>query len=986
MAEYKWKFVLLGDPDVTVNQSRGINLQFNGYVPLNCPKNAKYLSNLISQKKKVDISSATSSGDLILMFRDVKYKADNSANISLNDSNYQTYLKKPGVHMFQGLTAMASDELQIVDENGQQRSTLSVEIPLYDTMFGDRLTGGKARIDGVLLYGQAYNPMFNDEHRQGDLEKAVPIALILFAPAGTGDKPQINPSGSSKVNTILRVAINMLSGDSANAEIVESQTFKDWSKLAGTMHVVNDGIATSADFIVRGHDVDIAPISDDFAVSGDRTIDVATRMFFSEDPEGTNTDLNVDFGSPARLNVMNYDEVSEGKKPQMMISKVRNWTDDNGYKHASWDGVVESWYSESGEYNDDSSLQSLVLGSVYDVDYVAKDHPAVNIFSDRAGYTSSTERRYAPCSPGATSQGTNLTPGMQERWDERTSFAGAPALFSKNVRALNDTIVINSENVDAAGNFNILGSRGVYVSSNPYKSGNDQSTWYQYQGLIANSNDVKIEDCEEYPDCDSYTREGGSTHPGYFPLQCKTYGNNNVIGSRSVLISSRYPYYDYDGYSHPHEDRQERTFIANCDRVNMNMCDRVIALGLKGVLGNGNSQKTQKRFYQGASKNTWWTTYSSNGNTFTRDSNETEYSLEFNTFTRTEDSVFLGGSVNTTDVKGVVVLGTGCPRSNYYGANIVEGFRATDEEKPIGHAYMVEHSAILGIDNRISCIVPERASKGKFGHWCKGRVSNVYEIGRTLINDVRQQHWIEEQYETVAWLKSEKSISRDNGIAQWDPTTIILGNENAYYVQKGKWIKQIVVGGFRGSKGLKGANKSWGYLPYWKYNSFEFKTEWNGPSRNALAIQDLKGRQVLYTSQGINLGFIKGARNDQSYEGYQYSDMGNINLFKLYRLLKHLYYDFETGYVKFSMTPDAEDGKTPQDSIIYPVKFHTTAPGTGNDGKDTCLADLVDDRFCYFPNFPIGDPYSNGGGTYTTPAVGGGDCTDWGNSSSSSSS
>ena len=967
MSTYSYKFVFLGDPDVTVNQSRGINIQFNGYVPVTC-KNSTYLSNLIAQKKQLNVQEAAKNGDIVMLFRDVRYRSNGTVT-NADDANYTTFIKTPGDHMFQGLTAMASDELQLIDENGSQRSTLSVELPLYDTMFGDRLVGGKTRIDGVLLYGQAYNPMFNDEYRQGDLESSVPVAIVVFAPSGSGDKPEIDPSNEAKSKTVLRIGINVISGEAAGAEIADTPEFRDWQKLAGTMHIVNDGLATSASFIVRDHDIDLEPISDDFAISGEKTIDVATRMFFSEDPEGTNTDLNVDFGSPARLNVMNYDEVSEGKKPQMMISKVRNWTDTNGYKHASWDGVVESWYSESGEYNDDSALQSLVLGSVYDIDYVAKDNPAVNIFSDRAGYISSTERKYAPCSPGATSQGTNLTPGMQERWDERTSFAGAPALFSKNVRALNDTIVINSENVEAAGNFNILGSRGVYVSSNPYKSGNDASPWYQYQGLIANSNDVKIEDCEEYPDCDSYTREGGSTHPGYFPLQCKTHGNNNVIGSRSVLISSRYPYYDYDGYSRPHEDRQERTFIANCDRVNMNMCDRVIALGLKGVYGNGGTQKAQKRFYTGASKNTWWTTFSSDGNTFTRDSNETEYSLEFNTFTRTEDSVFLGGSVNTTDVKGVVVIGTGCPRSNYYGANIVEGFRATDEVKPIGHAYMVEHSAIIGLDNRISTIVPE-AIKGNWTRpWCKGRVSNVYEIGKTLINDVRQQRWIEDQFANVSFLLSDQNNGRH---LQKDPATVILGSKNAYYCQKGKWVKQVIIGGFSG-KGVKGTFNGAKCPPWWNHNSFEFKSEWNSPSRNALAVQDMKGRQVMYTSIGVNLGFIKGARDQEAYEDYRYSDMGNINFFKLYRLLRHLRYDYETGYVRFDMT---DESTQPESS--YPVRFH-------NQGKDyqgnasTCLADLVDDAHCYYPHFPMGNPFSNGGGTDNI-GPGGGNSTVWGNS------
>lgn len=1004
MAEYKWKFVLLGDPDVTVNQSRGINMQFNGYVPLNCPKNAKYLSDLISQKKKVDISTATSNGNLILMFRDVKYKADNAANVSLNDSNYQNYLKKPGVHMFQGLTAMASDEIQIADENGQQRSTLTVEIPLYDTMFGDRLTGGKARIDGVLLYGQAYNPMFNDEHRQGDLEKAVPIALILFAPSGTGDKPQINPSGSSKVNTILRVAINMLSGDSANAEIVDSQAFKDWSKLAGTMHIVNEGIATSADFIVRGHEIDIAPISDDFAVSGDRTIDVASRFFFSEDPEGTNTDLNVDFGSPARLNVMNYDEVSEGKKPQMMISKVKNWTDTNGYKHASWDGVVESWYSEKKDYPGTPSFYypKSVSGSLFDVDYVALGRPGISIFSeDVQPYVldNTTELMggyayYSPDHPSTESEYNSLTsPGMHERCDKALIFADGYSVFSKKTKIANETLALSSEDVESRGKNVIIGSAHVGISTkDDYDSINRDRI---YKTFIANSQDVQICDQEEVPDA-WYITSNGNTGWGAHPYSQRTFSHTTVLSSESIQVFNWGESFDYNTTNtNPLPNpycRQARNFVAASRYLDLVLSDTTTILGLKGAFVPDGQEQQGDRKYQ---KIYGDLSQVMTGGPSDYNGSNNSYRTDRSTIWRSQDSIFLNGQVHARETKGVVVIGTGYPHSRQYGANIVEGFRHFEipSNPPSGApsnwsiqnsttiGYHVEHSAILGIDNRISCIVPERASKGAVkGHWCKGSVSNVYEIGRTLINDVRQQHWIEEQYETVAWLKQEKTTERNGEIAQWDPTTIILGNENAYYVQKGKWIKQIVVGGFRGGKGLKGANKSWGYLPYWKYNSFEFKTEWNGPSRNALAIQDLKGRQVLYTSQGINLGFIKGARNDISYEGYQYSDMGNINLFKLYRLLRHLRYDYETGYVRFDMTDEST-----QPESNYPAKFC-------NQGKDyqgnpsTCLADLVDDRFCYYPNFPIGDPYSDGGGTYTTPAVGGGDCTNWTSSSSSSSS
>ena len=269
-------------------------------------------------------------------------------------------------------------------------------------------------------------------------------------------------------------------------------------------------------------------------------------------------------------------------------------------------------------------------------------------------------------------------------------------------------------------------------------------------------------------------------------------------------------------------------------------------------------------------------------------------------------------------------------------------------------------------------IFPEMADAKGWRTWCKGRVSNTFEIGKTLINDVRQQWWIEDQYANVSFLKADQTNGK---LGEKDPATLILGSRNAYYCQKGKWVKQIVVGGYSGNgvKGL-GPNSSERYKPWWNYNGFEFKAEWESPSRNALAIQDMKGRQVMYTSLGVNLGFMKGKRDAEQYEKYRYSDMGNINFFKLYRLLKHLRYDFDTGYVRFDMTDDGDP------SANMPVGFCNVA--TVNGVTSTTLADLVDDRYCEYKHFPIGDPYTDGGGIDNI-GPGGGDCTDLQSSSSS---
>lgn len=981
MANYSYRFVYLNDSDPTVNQSRGINLQFNGYVPVTC-KSATYLSNLISQKKVPDIKKAAiDSDDMVLLFRDVRYKSNGSNETKPDDSHYKDYTKKPGNHMFQGLTVMGADELQIVDENGSERSTLSIEVPLYDTMFGDRLTNGKARIDGVIFYGQAYNPMFNDQYRQGDLERVVPIAMIVFAPSGSGDKPYIDPNGSSKVMTQLRIGLNVSYGDSAGDQVIESEIFKDWKKITGSIHTVNDGMGTSADFIVRGHEIDIAPISEDFAISGDKTINVATRMFFTNDPEGSNNDLNVDFGSPARLNVMNYDEVSDGKKPQMMISKVKNWKDSNGYKHASWDGVVESWYSESatlnhGQYPGDFTCS----GSVYDIDYVAKEKPTIALFSEDTKYfwnhdsSPGTEvgapdiPGYAVFSPGIDTTHPDRTdvPGMQERLNKAAVYADGVSLFSRKTKAAGSSLIINSTSVAARGGNTILGSRGVTISSREDSddTGSGQTAYpVKYTGFVANSQDIQISDVEETPDYATHTSDHSPGDPstgwGSHPTFSKTNSHTTILGSNSIEVINYGSYYDYFGNTQP-LGRDARNFVAGSRWLFLTMSNTTTILGIKGSLP---SDHKPQRFY-GSYKDS---TISYEGTHRPDVGGDGYYITDHSTVYRADDTVCIGGAVHVRDVKGILVLGTGYPRTKDYGANIVEGFRDCENSLLQPHCYHVEHSALIGIDNRISAAFP--ATKG-WRHWCKGRVSHVYEIGKSLINDVRQQFWIEDQ-----WCNIPGEIGKNDNIER-EPATVILGSRNAYYSQKGKWAKQVIIGGFK-TKGVKGANTT-DVIPWWNYNSFEFKSEWVGPSRNALAIQDLKGRQVMYTSLGVNLGFMKGKRDAEAYEKYKYSDMGNINFFKLYRLLRHLRYDYETGYVRFDMTPDGDP------SANMPVGFC-------NQGKDyqgnpsTCLADLVDDTHCYYPHFPIGDPNTDGGGAYNN-CPGGGDCTDWGNSSNSSSS
>ena len=308
MATFTYKFVLLKDPDVTSHQSRGLNLQVNGYAPVSDRTGA--LLTEIEAGRVPDIGSLASSRDITLLFRDLSYTAS-GGKAAPSDVRYDQAVETPGAHMFQGVRAEASDEISYSTEEGATRSQTVLSFDIYDTMMGNRLSGAAA-IDGVVLYGQAYNVDFYDVTAQGQLENSVPIALILF----TGDqKPSIDPASSSKASEKIVIAMSLYSGVDITPEVSGFPEYSAWSKLAGTMSVVNNNLTTSGSFIVRGRrveaidDTEFDGADERVPMQDEKTIDFPARLFFTNDPDGVNNDHNVDFGSPARLTVMNRESV-----------------------------------------------------------------------------------------------------------------------------------------------------------------------------------------------------------------------------------------------------------------------------------------------------------------------------------------------------------------------------------------------------------------------------------------------------------------------------------------------------------------------------------------------------------------------------------------------------------------------------------------------------------------------------------------------------
>lgn len=812
MATFTYKFVLLKDPDVTSHQSRGLNLQVNGYAPVSDRTGA--LLTEIEAGRVPDIGSLASSRDITLLFRDLSYTSS-GGKAAPSDVGYDQAVKTPGAHMFQGVRAEASDEISYSTEEGATRSQTVLSFDIYDTMMGNRLSGA-ATIDGVVLYGQAYNVDFYDVTAQGQLENSIPIALILF----TGDqKPSIDPASSSKASEKIVIAMSLYSGVDITPEVSGFPEYSAWSKLAGTMSVVNRNLTTSGSFIVRGRrveaidDTEFDGADERVPLQDERTIDFPARLFFTNDPDGVNNDHNVDFGSPARLTVMNRESVAEGmtRVPQVMLSKVRYFDDpDDDKLHAFWDGVSESWYATSAK----STGGTPVSGSLYDVDWISDKKPGLSIFS--------TETDFA--APGIVSNGANFV-----TFEGGDQFANGTNIQSNGSQALDDGMNVNTKSVKTHGNAMVLNSSDVesYSRSVTDDEYDGDKSKFRYDTFIANSQDLGI-----------YREVLGSDG--------QEFGNPNSLNT--ILGTSGF----------------------RLDNVGVEDDGISIVIGVRGL--DATYVRSTKAI--GISKSD---------------------------LARDEGSTYIGGSVRASCVNNGIVIGTDPEMDNY-----IEG----------SSGYQLESPIVLGRNNHLTT---------KHGDSWIDWQSDVYLVGKGLKNDPRQQNHTETDGRRTP--------------------QFILGQNNADYYQKGR-TKEVVIGGKR--------YQSAGYGDF-KYNSFEHAVVheqygarkgssggyWIKESINSLT--DVKGRKVDYGSCSIDLNYLSGDRTTASYESYDFKGCGRINLFKLYQLLKRMYWCYD-GTVRYDWNQD----QGPSDAGRYPVPFRSWDIYGG-----TVLGNLVDDDFSTYPYFPM---------------------------------
>ena len=541
---YNYKFMLLDDKAVSTNQSRGMSLQFNGYVPFNGSVNTDTLP---------DVNSLVASGDITLLFNGLKYIAE-SDRVTPADESYESFKENPGEHMFNDLYVSPSEEFSTVDEDGVNRASMTIELSLSDNMFGDNLEGN-ATIDGIVLYGQAYNRDFYNDTAQGRIEKATPIAIIVF---NGSNKPEIIPDKNDKTKSIFRMTLSFrVFGNDEGLEISDDSygSLDTWKSFRGQFHVVNNDMLTTSSFVIRGRGVEPVENTDfndqDSLWKDGSSVDFHSRVFFTNDvPNGSNFDHNVDFGSPARLTVLNREEPtsSDQRSPQMMLGKVSYWKDGNGFKHGYWDGVAESYYAAS-----DSRNGITASGSVYDIDWVSHSKPAISLFS--------TENDYL-FADSAYGDSTNSA-----------CFANGTNLFSVASQSVGDGVNFNTVNSKTRGNALVMNSTNVVSYSNP---DSDEYGNTLYDTLVSNSRDISI-----------LNRVPTSTSTEY------TKNRDTIISSKSITV---------DNMTSEEPLENGRVHIMESENIHVENSDNVTILEVKSKTIPAEIKDTQNLIAIGGSR------------------------------------------------------------------------------------------------------------------------------------------------------------------------------------------------------------------------------------------------------------------------------------------------------------------------------------------------------------------------------------------------
>ena len=234
-------------------QSRGLTLQFNGYLLLSDPN--EYIKSLITAENNEALANLTLNSlyenDCYAVMNDISYSPNTNSYMIPIDGNYTNYINYPGLHMFTSdFVSQAGDEVSF-SANNTKCSTTSVIFDIKPSQFNKNLIYGNFNINGFILMGQAYN-QFNQVGLQAKLENAVPLAIVYL------DDVQTVSNSVSNAAVISEKLLFTLSQGAITGVSVDS----DWQNFAGTLSKVNDGLGTVSSYILNADKVSANNLKD----------------------------------------------------------------------------------------------------------------------------------------------------------------------------------------------------------------------------------------------------------------------------------------------------------------------------------------------------------------------------------------------------------------------------------------------------------------------------------------------------------------------------------------------------------------------------------------------------------------------------------------------------------------------------------------------------------------------------------------------------
>lgn len=472
MSNLKYKFFLFNDPDRSVNQSRGLNLQFNGYAMLSCPAYDTLYDTLIDVDEDFEMPSLTellSSTKGTVVYKSLPYSVQNKFPRPKDNTAYNGCISKPGDYLFDTLKAIPASEFKYKTEDSNYISNLILELSLSDGMISSSIIGSKFRVDALILYGQAFTREFVSEVEQGSIENVVPIGLLIFIASDSDSCLYINPANTEKnsFDLILRIALST----NEITEISEDEFTELWEELAGKMHVVNDGLTTTSSFVVKSRGVEVAEAVwedpyGELLSTDESTVNFSTKFLFTNDTDDSNYDHDVSFASPARLTVLDKDQPIEStiRRPQFVLGKVKYETDTNNNLHGNLGGIQHSYFN----YDD--------VIDVYDVDYFAEEKPAISLFSVNATFDSPLDD---------SDLSSHLTGSEYPVGRTLVNLLEGNYLFSEDIQGCTNSYLISSKDVTAWADSTVIGSKDVFLNMSA-------SPDEENQIIVSNSENVEI--------------------------------------------------------------------------------------------------------------------------------------------------------------------------------------------------------------------------------------------------------------------------------------------------------------------------------------------------------------------------------------------------------------------------------------------------------------------------------------------------------------